>query len=93
MAEKRTIDLLDLYLSSFLSLNGISPKLEVKSGKVHFVFDADDRIYHLMNLFNWNVEVPIVDFVTTVKTLRGKMLTLKESNGNGKGARYGKTIQ
>ena len=85
----RTIDLLDLYLSSFLSLHGINPQLEIKNGKVRFIFDTNDRTYHLMNLFNSNVEVPVADFTTTVKTLRGKMLTLKEGNGNGKGIEYG----
>jgi DUF4097 and DUF4098 domain-containing protein YvlB len=88
MAETRTINLLDIYLSSFLSLHGVEPKLETKNGKVMFVFEADDRVYKLMNLFNGNVDVPVADFVTTVKTLRGKMLTAKEGV-TGNGARYG----
>jgi hypothetical protein len=86
MTEIRTINLLDIYLSSFLSLHGIEPKLETRNNKVVFVFEADDRVYKLMNSFNGNVDVPVADFVTTVKTLRGKMLTAKESiaeNGNG----------
>jgi len=75
---------------SFLSLHGIEPKLETRNGKVVFTFEADDRVYKLMNLFNGNVDVPVADFVTTVKTLRGKMLTAKEGIGeNGNGARYG----
>jgi hypothetical protein len=91
MAETRTINLLDIYVSSFLSLHGIEPKLETRNGKVVFTFEADDNIYRLMNLFNGNVDVPVADFVTTVKTLRGKMLTAKESiQGNGKGMNNGK---
>jgi len=94
MAATRTINLLDIYVSSFLLLHGIEPKLETKNGKVVFVFEGNDRVYQLMNLFNGNVEVPVADFVTTVKTLRGKMLTAKEGiEGNGKGARYGKANQ
>lgn len=94
MVETRTINLLDIYLSSFLLLHGIDPKLETKNSKVYFVFEANDQVYNLMNLFNENVKVPVADFVTTVKTLRGKMLTAKEGiEGNGKGARYGKTKQ
>jgi hypothetical protein len=91
MAETQTIDLLDIYLSSFISLHGIEPKLESRNGKVVFIFEADDRVYKLMNLFNGNVDVPIADFVITVKTLRGKMLTFKEGGvgGKGNGARYG----
>ena len=90
MAETRTIDLLDIYVSSFLSLHGVEPKLETRNGKVVFTFEANDHVYELMNLFNGNVNVPVADFVTTVKTLRGKMLTAKEGiEGNGKGARNG----
>ena len=90
MEETRTINLLDIYVSSFLSLHGVEPKLETKNGKVVFVFEADDQVYKLMNLFNGNVDVPVADFVTTVKTLRGKMLTAKEGiKGDGKGERHG----
>ena len=90
MAETRTINLLDIYLSSFLALNGIEPKLETRNGKVVFTFEAEDRVYKLMNLFNGNADVPVADFVTTVKTLRGKMLTVKESiTGKGADNAYG----
>jgi hypothetical protein len=85
MAERRTINLLDIYVSSFLLLHGIEPGLETRNGKVVFVFEAEDQVYKLMNQFNGNVDVPVADFVTTVKTLRGKMLTAKEGMGNGKG--------
>ena len=90
MAETRTIDLLDIYISSFLSLHGIEPKLEIRNGKVVFTFEATDDVYRLMNQFNGNVNVAAADYVTTIKTLRGKMLTIKENiDGNGKGARHG----
>ncbi|HVN97150.1 MAG TPA: DUF5659 domain-containing protein [Syntrophorhabdaceae bacterium] len=91
MAETRKINLLDIYLSSFLSLHGIEPALELKSGKVVFTFEADDQVYRLMNLFNGNVDVPVADFVTTVKTLRGKMLSAKETR-NGNGEWYGQSF-
>ena len=86
MSETRTIDLLDIYLSSFLSLHGIEPELELKGGKVVFTFPATDRVYRLMNLFNQNTEVRVADFVTSVKTLRGQMLSAKDSTkGNVNG--------
>ena len=86
MTETRTINLLDIYLAGFLSLHGIEPKLELNNGRVAFTFPAEDEVYRLMNLFNGNVNVPVADFVTTVKTLRGKMLTAKENGDidNGK---------
>lgn len=90
MSEQRLFSTLDIYLAGFLTLQGIPPKLEIKNAKVVFTFEANDELYRLMNLFNGNTNVPVADFVTIVKTLRGKMLTAKEGiDGNGKGARNG----
>jgi hypothetical protein len=81
---------LDLYLASFLSLNNLEPKLEIHGGKVLFAFEATADLYRMMTHFNENVPVPVTDFVTAVKVLRGKMLTVKEGiAGNGKGAGNG----
>jgi hypothetical protein len=76
--EQKTLQTLDLYLSSYLSLCGISPKLEINNGRVVFVFPANDDLYKLMVNYNSNVNVPVTDFVTTIKTLRGQMLTMRK---------------
>lgn len=90
MVSTKQFSTLDIYLASFLLLHGMTPALETSNGKVIFAFEATDNLYMLMNLFNSNVDVPVADFVTIVKTLRGKMLTAKEGiEGNGKGARHG----
>ncbi len=90
MEKTKTIELLDIYLSSFLILNGVIPKLEPKNGKIIFAFEADDRVYFLMNLFSSNTDVPVADFVPIIKSLRGKMLTAKERvNENGRGTKNG----
>jgi hypothetical protein len=91
MAEAKVLNLLDIHVSSFLSLHGIEPVLEHRSGKVIFTFPATDEVYRLMNRFNSDEAVPVASFVTTLKTLRGKMLTAKESiQGNGKVTSYDK---
>jgi len=88
--EQRLFTTLDIYLASLLTLNGIPPTLELNNGRVIFTFPATDQLYKLTMDFNSNVNVPVADFVTIVKTLRGKMLTAKESiKGNGKGAKNG----
>ncbi|OPX95467.1 MAG: hypothetical protein A4E58_02111 [Syntrophorhabdus sp. PtaB.Bin006] len=75
---------MDLYIAAYLSLHGIEPALENRNGKVIFAFTTNDTLYRLMNDFNSNKDVPVADFATAVKTLRGKMLSLKESiTGNG----------
>jgi hypothetical protein len=88
----RELELIDLYLSSYLTLHGQEPRLIQKSGKIVFVFDATDAVYRHMAEFNSNPETPCLDLITAIKTLRGKMLTAKESiYGYGKGNGHGKT--
>ena len=77
--EQKTLQTLDLYLSAFLSLSGIPPALEVNNGKVVFTFLVSDDLYKLMMNYNSNVSVPVTDFVTVVKTLRGQMLTMRDT--------------
>lgn len=78
-AEERLFTTLDIYLASFLALNKIPPILELKNGRVVFLFPASDAVYKLTMGFNSNVSVPVADFVTAVKTLRGQMLTMRGS--------------
>jgi hypothetical protein len=82
----KTLELIDLYLAAFLLLHGIPPQLILKNGKVLFVFDTTDEMYRLLALFNSNQDVPCLDLITAIKTIRGQMLTFKETgNGNGYG--------
>lgn len=76
--EQKTFQTLDLYLSSFIHLCGISPKLELNNGKVVFTFPVTEDLYKFMMNYNSNVNVPVTDFVTTIKTLRGQMLTMRD---------------
>ena len=89
MEKTKQLELIDLYIAAFLTLHGIQPRLTLKNGKVIFVFDTLDEVYRLMATFNSNEDVPCLDMITAIKTLRGQMLTLKETgNGYGKGGRY-----
>ncbi len=76
--EKKEFTTLDIYLSSFLSLFGIQPELKLNHGKVIFSFPESEDLYQLMLNYNSNINIPVADFVTTVKTLRGKMLSMRE---------------
>lgn len=89
MAKTKTFSTLDIYLASFLSLHDQDVILELRNGKVVFTLESTDNLYRLMNDFNSNEEIPVLDYTTAIKTLRGKMLTRKESiNGHGNGDRY-----
>jgi hypothetical protein len=92
MEKTKELELIDLYLSSYLTLQGQEPRLINKGGKIIIVFDATDEVYRLMAEFNANPEVPCLSLITKIKTLRGKMLTAKESmTGHGNGERHGRT--
>ncbi len=75
--QSKKLNLLDVNLASFLQLCGIPPKLELNNGRVIFTFTATDELYKLMNNYNSNVNVPILDYVTTLKTLRSQMLSMR----------------
>jgi hypothetical protein len=77
MSTERIFSTLDIYLSSFLALHRIPPKLEVQNGRVTFNFLVNDDLYRLTTLYNLNEPVPVADFVTNVKALRGQMLTMR----------------
>tara|TARA_B100002003_G_scaffold251579_1_gene295991 strand:+ start:1801 stop:2046 length:246 start_codon:yes stop_codon:yes gene_type:complete len=77
MEKQKDFTTMDIYLSAFLSQFGIQPELKLKNGKVIFSFPHDDDLYKLLMNYNCNVNVPVADFVTTIKTLRGQMLTMR----------------
>jgi len=79
--EQKALKVLDINQASFFALCGIPPILELINGRVIFNFPVSNKIYRLMDNYNSNVNVPILDFVTTLKSLRGQMLTMRSSNG------------
>lgn len=89
--EKKELKLLDIHLSAFLAHHGIEPSLENQNGKVSFGFPANEQVYKLMNKFNCDEKVPVASFCTTLKTLRGRMLTARQDiYDTGKRVKNGK---
>lgn len=77
MTEQKTMSTLDIYLSAFLSLHDLKPELLVNNGRVTFNFPVSDDLYRIANAYNSNEPIPVADFVTAIKTLRGQMLTMR----------------
>ncbi|MEW6214671.1 MAG: DUF5659 domain-containing protein [Nitrospirota bacterium] len=75
--EQKTFTTLDIGLASFLELHNLPVKLEVNNGKVIFTFSVNEDLYKLIMDYNSNVSVRVLDFVTTLKKLRGQLLTLR----------------
>ena len=79
---KRKFSTLNISLASWLSLNGIEPTLENRNGKVVFLFESNAKLYHSIDDYNSNQLVPINNFVTRLKILRGRMLSEREKSRN-----------
>jgi len=83
MTKERRLSIIDINLASYLSLQGIEPTLKNQNGKIVFLFEASDDLYRLISDFNSNTLVPVADFVTRLKILRGKMMSEREKDVNG----------
>ena len=68
---------LDINSAAYLELNGIPAELENQNGRVIFAFPISDKLYELARAFNSNSPVPVADFVTALKSLRGRMLSAR----------------
>ncbi len=87
---RRTMGIMDIYVSAFLLYRGLQPTVELRGNKAVFVFETLPGVYDLLDQFNSNASVDVADYATAVKTLRGKMLSAKEGiNGHGKGGGHG----
>lgn len=85
--EAERFPTLDIYLSAFLSLSGLPPRLEYLNGKVIFLFPSSSDLYRHLSSYNGNTNVPVADFVTAIKSLRGQMLAMKAEMLTRKGMR------
>lgn len=85
--SNQQISILDLNTSAFLSMHGLEPELSMQGGRVVFNFPAGEEFYRLSSLYNDNLSVGCLDFVQAIKKMRGKMLSMKESNSGNENRR------
>lgn len=76
--EERKFSTLDIYLSAFLELYGITADLENHNGRVVFVFLQSDELYRFSNAYNSNEPVPVADYVSALRTLKARMFAKRE---------------
>lgn len=72
---------LDVYLAAYLFYHNQEPvlKSDKNRGRVIFVFPNTTEVSRLVFQFNSNLPVSVADYVTIVKTLRGRLLQMKGS--------------
>lgn len=80
---KETFTTLDISLAAFFEVRGLSAELEFFKNRVIFAFPADDQLYTLLREFNTNSEIKITDYVTVLRTLKGRLLAMKNSHQQG----------
>jgi hypothetical protein len=71
------IPILDINLAAFLVLNGIHPKLTKQGSRVIFEFPGTSETYKIMEQYNRNPAVPVLDFVSALRRTRSQMLSLR----------------
>ncbi len=75
--EKNKLPILDIYLASFLSLQGIHVHLLKQGSRIIFELPTSDEVYRLTNEYNRNCPIPVLDFISAVRRLRAQMLSMK----------------
>jgi hypothetical protein len=68
----------NLYLASFIYSCGLEPTLESeRPNQLVFSFPAGPELDRLILNFNNNVTIPVLDFSSAIKTVRGRMNSMK----------------
>jgi len=75
----------DIYMAAYLNYRGHQPELELnRSGKnVTFIFPASMNILNAMGDYGANPDVPLHEFVNSLKTVRAKMLSKRNEYSGG----------
>jgi hypothetical protein len=77
MKKIRCSPSLGRYNSALFLFNRLIPRLEQNNGEVVSIFPATKDLPKLITLYILNSEVKITVFVTAVKTLRGRVLSMR----------------
>lgn len=71
------VPILDIYLASFLSLQGVDPQFSKQGTRVVFEFPATAEVYRLTKKYNQSPDVSVLDFVHHLRKLRSQMLAIR----------------
>jgi hypothetical protein len=75
--EPTTIQNHDIYSSAYADYKGIPPDLVRENRRVIFLLPDSPRTYQILNEFNNNPKIPLLDFLTHLKKLRAQMISLR----------------
>jgi len=87
-----TFPIYDIHQAAFLDLNGIPPIFTKSGTRVVFEFPATRTVTKLLDTYNQNPSIPILDYVNVLRRLRSQMLSMRDSNSSpGRGTSQRKT--
>jgi hypothetical protein len=79
-----SVPILDIHQATFLAMHGKIPELQNQSGRVIFVFAADDDFELLTAEYLSNPYVRVLDFVTMLRRIRSAMNRIKDAGSEGR---------
>lgn len=71
------VPILDIHLTSYLSLNGIEPEFTKQGTRVVFEFPSTPEVSSLTRSYNENPSVKVLDFVHHLRKTRSMMLAAR----------------
>ena len=72
----------DIHLAAYLRLSNVSPTLVLSGTRVVFQFNSNREVTKLLNKYNENPSVPLIDYVNHLRRLRSEMLSLRDNQGS-----------
>lgn len=73
------IPIFDIHQAAFLTLHELTPTFTKSGTRVVFQFDATRAVGKLLDSYNQNPSVPILDYVNHLRRLRSQMLSLRDA--------------
>lgn len=71
------IPLQDIYLSAYLDYRGAEPILIKENTRVIFHFANNQQTLKLLAEYNTNPSIPLMDYVSHLRKLRSKMISMR----------------
>lgn len=68
---------ININLAAYLNYHGIPIDLENLNGRVIFTAHQCDELYRVTSAYNSNDSVPVLDFVSSLKILKSRMIAAK----------------
>jgi hypothetical protein len=77
MDNPATIQTHDIYNAAYADYKGTPPTLIKENRRVIFLLPDTQNTYRVLNEFNNNPQIPLLDYLTHLKKLRAQMVSMR----------------